>query len=407
MSTTSVPSVADIIESFPHVPVRIQGTPTYATLKNLRKTLKANASSVPSIHGGGNHGHLGLVVPAAVYNTIVIPPPAGGDSWVDPVPPHLVPAYPPNAGPQEIEDIQANHREMKYHYRLSNNVNKALRKQLLASIDPIYLRPLDDINAGFSNAHTRVLLHYLFHHYGQISPQDLVKNDIEFKKAWDPTTPFEHLINQIENTQEFALDAGQPYTPAQILNNAYTLVFNTGVYIEDCNQWDLVLPQLQTWFNFKTHFLEAQRKFRLKQSAHKAGYFGMVLDERLNEHLKMVEEAANSMITASTAATSAREEDMSTLSATHAAYTATTTQLSDMIKQLQAEVASLKSEKSNNKKKIRVLKDQGGYCWSHGYCVHPDHTSKTCKKRKPGHQEEATRENNMGGSQFGNPQADH
>ena len=78
---------------------------------------------MPSIHGGGNHGHLGLVVPPAVYNTIVIPPPAGGDSWMDSVAPNLVPAYPPNANPKEIEDIQAHHRELKYNYKLCNNVN--------------------------------------------------------------------------------------------------------------------------------------------------------------------------------------------------------------------------------------------------------------------------------------------
>ena len=47
--------------------------------------------------------------------------------------------------------------------------------------------------------------------------------------------------------------------------------------------------------------------------------------------------------------------------------------------------------------------DRGGYCWTHGYLVDPRHNSKNCKKKKPGHQDNATRDNNMGGSQYGKP----
>jgi hypothetical protein len=49
--------------------------------------------------------------------------------------------------------------------------------------------------------------------------------------------------------------------------------------------------------------------------------------------------------------------------------------------------------------------DAGGYCWTHGYLVAPQHTSKTCRTKKPGHNNEATRQNNLGGSQVGKPQA--
>jgi hypothetical protein len=39
------------------------------------------------------------------------------------------------------------------------------------------------------------------------------------------------------------------------------------------------------------------------------------------------------------------------------------------------------------------------YCWTHGYKVGKNHTSQTCNTRGPGHKAEATRDNNMGGSQ--------
>jgi hypothetical protein len=54
-------------------------------------------------------------------------------------------------------------------------------------------------------------------------------------------------------------------------------------------------------------------------------------------------------------------------------------------------------------KKPWVLKDHGGYCHTHGYCVIKKQTSLNCRNNAPGHKEEATRENNMGGSQNGKP----
>ena len=74
-----------------------------------------------------------------------------------------------------------------------------------------------------------------------------------FCKAWDPSAPFEVLIDQIENAQEIAQDAVQPYTQAQILNNALHIVIQTGVFVKDCKEWTKKPQQEKTWVNFKTH----------------------------------------------------------------------------------------------------------------------------------------------------------
>jgi hypothetical protein len=53
---------------------------------------------------------------------------------------------------------------------------------------------------------------------------------------WDPTTPFEHLIDQVEDTMELA-DAGNHYfSPNQVVSTVYTLVFNTGLYFDECKE---------------------------------------------------------------------------------------------------------------------------------------------------------------------------
>jgi hypothetical protein len=53
-------------ESFPlpHAQLTlIQGKPTAAAIRQLKKELYANARSIHSDHGGGLNGHLGLVMP--------------------------------------------------------------------------------------------------------------------------------------------------------------------------------------------------------------------------------------------------------------------------------------------------------------------------------------------------------
>ena len=88
-------TVTDITAHFPH-PVLdiITGTPTYTTLAPLFVHLNANASEIPSVLGGGSHGHLGLTLPPTEYvaltNSLFVsptypgsPPPINGDKSVE------------------------------------------------------------------------------------------------------------------------------------------------------------------------------------------------------------------------------------------------------------------------------------------------------------------------------------
>ena len=118
------------------------------------------------------------------------------NAWVDPVHPSLVPAYSPNATEAVIKNIRAAHKEQLRCWKLCGQVNKALQQQVLQSIDPIYVRALRQPHTGFANVHIRTLLQYLFTTYGRILPNALEENDKLFRKTWDPSVPFEVLINQ-------------------------------------------------------------------------------------------------------------------------------------------------------------------------------------------------------------------
>ena len=55
-------------------PTPIQGAPTNKTLKRLKQELRANASSVESDLGGGDHGFLGLVLTDVDYTSVSTTP---------------------------------------------------------------------------------------------------------------------------------------------------------------------------------------------------------------------------------------------------------------------------------------------------------------------------------------------
>ena len=88
-------TVDNILEAFPNKTPPIVGRPTSQSLTELKQLLYENAATIPSNIGGGNHGHLGVIMPQARYLTLV------GATWVPPLNPGVAPVIPPGTtGPQ-------------------------------------------------------------------------------------------------------------------------------------------------------------------------------------------------------------------------------------------------------------------------------------------------------------------
>ena len=115
---------------------------------------------------------------------------------------------------------------------------------------------------GYMNQSIRNLLTHLFENYSNITQLELEDNDTKMRSLWDPNSPFDCLVQQLEDGQDYANDGSQPYTTDQLLRIAYTLVFKTGLYFEDCKAWNAKPNNEKTWTNFKAHFHCAQRLLR-------------------------------------------------------------------------------------------------------------------------------------------------
>ena len=64
-------TVKEILAQFPNKTLpKIHGEPTYETINDLVQHMYANAATILSSLGGGQHGHIGLIMKAALYQTL-------------------------------------------------------------------------------------------------------------------------------------------------------------------------------------------------------------------------------------------------------------------------------------------------------------------------------------------------
>jgi hypothetical protein len=90
MSPINALTVEEIINGFPNpILPKIDHEPTFEDIQVTTRPLKANAISIPSMAGGRDHGHLGIIMTQVEYATISTSP------WVESYNPNAVRIIPP------------------------------------------------------------------------------------------------------------------------------------------------------------------------------------------------------------------------------------------------------------------------------------------------------------------------
>ena len=405
------------IETFPHpVLPKSTGEPTYETIEELSKLLRANAAAIDTELGGGRHGHLALTVSPAVYNTISITP------FVAPVNPGAVPVIEAGLTAAQIAAVERTHKEELQAWRTYSNTERALKQQLIRSIEPKYLRPLWNRYTAYANTTTLAILQHLLQTYGMITEQDHIENGKRFSELYDPEEPIEVLFTQIEDCIHYADAGGAPYTAAQILHNAYYLVFSTGQYKEACREWRMLTPVQKTWTQFQAHFSRAHADRKIEQRASQQGNYhtaNAVFHEYMKETNAAI--ASTTEMLANMATEKIEQQKMaSNQHTTIAELKELNRKQTEMIATLQQMLVQKNQQPnqnnnnsnnnggqqnrnttSNNNEKPVIKKrfKNMNYCWTHGYDISKHHTSANCTQQMKGHDTTATREDNKGGSQ--------
>jgi hypothetical protein len=134
---------------------------------------------------------------------------------------------------------------------------------IIEAFDDAYLNALLDEVVGYANCTSLDLLTHLLTFYAMIAPTELTQNYERLNTPYDPNQPIETLFQQIQDARAFTVAGGQPYGAVTIINVAYTLVLNTGLYPDACRAWQSRATAAKTWAQFKIYFATAHREFRL------------------------------------------------------------------------------------------------------------------------------------------------
>ena len=334
-------SIIDPIDLFPHpvlTPIPQDAKPNYTNLKTIHQQLNANAMAIPSNRGGGQHGHLPLVIPAAQFNAI-----PGTIPWVDPVHPGPNPVYPmPTPTGPVIAATDRAYKQDVEAFKSSTTTQAVLKRLLIAAVPDTYIKILKDEDYGYANVSTLAILTHLDTTYGTVTADDLNDNMNRLNAEWNPMQPLEDLWHQILEARRYA-QAHDPISEAAAIRAALINMETSGVFTDALKEWRRKPGVDHNWDNLLTHFNAADKERR--RSLTTSGTLGFA-----NKATHKVEEEYKENIPPKTG---------------HGPATAKATTMF--------------------------------YCWTHGLGPNPNHTSSTCSNQQTGHCTTATVDNMMGG----------
>lgn len=390
-------TVENIKEFFPFPTLPVQaGKPTYETINATHDKLKINAAAIHTTLGGGQHGHLGLVLPPETYTAVA------GTPFETPDDPGVHPILPNGATAAQIVELTRQHTADVKTWTECMNTDIALKNQLITTFEPKYLRSLHNKYTGYANTTTMQMLDHLYQKYGQISAADLLENEQKLHEPYNPAEPIETLYDRFEDAMEYAEAAKHKFPPEMILSKAFLLMQRTGQFQQACREWKK--KEEHTWTAFKEHFTTAHQEYEESEAfASNHGYGANIL---------LAEQTTNEMMNLMTTVSEREEKQQLEIANLAQRNTSLEKELA-AIKQLMNEIKHNLSSNQNptktppdttpaNDEKLKKLKEKfnnpEAYCWTHGFTGTDKHTSQNCNKRIDGHQTAATKSNTMGGN---------
>ncbi len=110
--------------------------------------------------------------------------------------------------------------------------------------------------------------------YGKPNVMTLFANDTLFRSAFNPNDALDALFHRIEQCQEIAVLAQDPYSNVQVINNAVQLLMQASIFpMKEFDDWEAVTPK--TYPTLKTFIAAAYtRCILLQQLRNTAGQMG-------------------------------------------------------------------------------------------------------------------------------------
>ena len=185
---------------FPYnTPTPIQGEPTYKALKRLKNELRANASSVDTDLGGGDHGYLGLVLTDEEYAKVAPNHPFVAPEFPGPL------VIPPRTDIVDAMNMRETHKSDMALYRECREVEKALMRHITTAVESKYIDFLKNEYTDLIDDDIPTVLEFLFSNYGKVPTRSVKEKETEvLTTPFVPSDPMVTIYRPIEQLRKLA-----------------------------------------------------------------------------------------------------------------------------------------------------------------------------------------------------------
>jgi len=245
---------------------KISGQPSNTSITLLTREIYTNARTIPSLHGGGAHSHLGMVMSDADYLKLTT------IAFTLPSHPGANPIYPSGATSAQIQESIRAFNSILSKISLATTVREELKKQLLLAVDQLYLATLEDAIFGFATVTVADMLVHLSTTNGMLTRSDLEKNWASITSLWNPNEPIKLLWEHLREVCCIAMDGNNPISDTAAIDLTHLLFESTGMFAHACDNWLTQAAANHTYTEFQSTFTVANKECLWRLTASQAGF---------------------------------------------------------------------------------------------------------------------------------------
>ena len=249
---------------------KIHGQPTSQDLTNLEREIVAILANIPTTLGGGNHGHVGVIMDPTEYNTMT-----GGIDFVNPANPGIYPAgLAANAAAGTRAREEAIHKELIAQFETFEGVKLGTKDLILEAVDHEYLSEIEHDTLGFLNQTPRQMIQHLLTRGGALDFADTKDLLAERDGEWDVTENPQIYFNRVEKAIKGLQRNGITSDLNERRDIALFHLKATGEFDAAVREWEAKPAADKTWANIKT-FISSEYAKENKQNKLTAKQFKM------------------------------------------------------------------------------------------------------------------------------------
>ena len=179
-------SVDNVVAKFPMKTMpKIDGEPDYGNINTMMQLLYDNAASLPTTLGGGQHGHIGIIMTPQLYTTLAKTPCKG------PTDPGITPIHATGASAAIRQTDFLEHKEERRIYDNHHTMEDALKSIIIDAVDEVYIGELRNKYTGYLGITACDLLDHLLNRYSKITPAEVKECKKQMNEPIDATQPID------------------------------------------------------------------------------------------------------------------------------------------------------------------------------------------------------------------------